>query len=366
MTNAAPSSSTAATTTQPPGPPVVVGERAHIEGGVLGGAQHRVQHLRHGQPEGAVHPALPGGAETEREGEPDEVRQSEQDHGEGLGGVAAGRRDDESDDDAHDDVREKQRDHGERGRAHRLLEAHQAGGQRSLARYEQGEDQQARQPHQAEDEGERRVGAEADLGGRVQQFADVGDRPLARAGWRRCGGPGPTRPMRASAHRTASRAAQPASSRVPATARCRSGRRKPVAMTRAPARVTERGSTSRSAFVSAMNPGVSGEFDRAADRDDDDGRDDARERALGEVGRARRPQAERGRDDHGDQPGEHRDEGVAPAVCGARRARPGRWSAAGSRCHAKQGSGRSARWEGRPRRLAGRTGAGHTIGDGHA
>lgn len=62
------------------------------------------------------------------------------------------------------------------------------------------------------------------------------------------------RPRRAGSHRTAILAAHPASSGAPATARCRSGRRNPAAITSAPASVTDNGITVRPARVSAITP----------------------------------------------------------------------------------------------------------------
>ncbi len=61
-------------------------------------------------------------------------------------------------------------------------------------------------------------------------------------------------PVSSSTHSTATRAAQPTSSRTSATARCRSGRRNPAATTRAPTRLTESGSTESPASVSAIIP----------------------------------------------------------------------------------------------------------------
>jgi hypothetical protein len=68
-----------------------------------------------------------------------------------------------------------------------------------------------------------------------------------------CRAPSET-PMSAASHSTAIRAAQPASSLAPATARCRSGHRNPAAITSAPARATDSGITVSPACVSAMAP----------------------------------------------------------------------------------------------------------------
>ena len=59
---------------------------------------------------------------------------------------------------------------------------------------------------------------------------------------------------RSTSQHTAVRAIRPSSSRVPATARWRSGSRKTAASTSAPASVTDSGTTSRAASASAMAP----------------------------------------------------------------------------------------------------------------
>ncbi len=79
--------------------------------------------------------------------------------------------------------------------------------------------------------------------------------------------------------------------------------------------------------------GVAREFDRAADRRDDGRRDDPREGVVREVRGPRRPQPERGHHPHHHQRGQHRADGLHPAVTGhcgtggGRRAHP---------AHAKQ------------------------------
>ncbi len=68
------------------------------------------------------------------------------------------------------------------------------------------------------------------------------------------------RPISASSQRTAILAAQPASSAAPATARWRSGRRKPQAITSAPVSVTDSGITVSPACVSAKSPALPESF----------------------------------------------------------------------------------------------------------
>lgn len=123
-------------------------------------------------------------------------------------------------------------------------------------------------------------------------------------------------PRRASSHSTAIRAAHPASSPAPVTARCRSGRRKPAPSTSAPTSVTDRGITVSPAFVSASPPAVPRQLDRAADGRDDGRRHDPGERVVRKVRRTGRPQPQRRDHRHGDQRAQDRGHRLQPAVAG--------------------------------------------------
>ena len=119
-------SSRTASRHQPPHPAVVLRDRAEVQRRECPAAQHLVEHMRHGQSERPVDPPVPGGAQPDREHEPDEVRQPEQDHAKVSRRVPAGRRDHQTDDQRPGHAREQQHHHGVGGRSHRLLEAQQA------------------------------------------------------------------------------------------------------------------------------------------------------------------------------------------------------------------------------------------------
>ncbi len=124
------------------------------------------------------------------------------------------------------------------------------------------------------------------------------------------------RAIRAIAHSTASRAAQPASSRALATARCRRGRRKPSAMTTAPASVTERGSTVSPALVSAMSPASPESSTEPPTAMTTTAATTDGKGASGQFGGAGGPQPQGGRDEEGHHAGEHCHQCLEPAVRG--------------------------------------------------
>lgn len=314
---------------QPPHAPVLVGQGAQVDRGQVRRTEYGVEHLGHRQPEGPLHLALPGGAEAQGEREPDQVGQAEQDHREGLGGVPAHHHHDESGDDAQGDGGEEQRHHGGRRRAHGLLEAHQPGREGCPARDEERQHEDTGQPHQADDHGQRDVGPESDPR-RVTQYvsegvlgsvaASVTGEALGREGERVPGqereddqhhgpeGGDPARPARQFAASGDGPVAQGAEEPVGDGQRAGQGHRQ------------------REHREARLRPhegtGVARQPHGTAHRHHDDGRDHAGEGTTGQPGRTGGPQAEGGRHQHGQGSGQHRHEGVAPAVRCACRAVP--------------------------------------------
>lgn len=231
--------------------------------------------------------------------------------------MSPGHHDDERDDQTDQHVGEQQRHHRVRGRAHRFLESHQPCGERRAARDEQGQDEDAGQPEQAEDQSQRDLGTEPDLRRRVEHVADDAARRVGRRDVEGLPGQEGQRdehqePQHRDPARPSGQFASGGDGPVPQGAEESGGENERA----------DKGDRERQCRDVRVRPGefprVPRQGDRSAGRHDDDGRDHAGQGTAGQFRGARRPQSEGGGDAHDQQPGENGQQGVAPAVRGPR------------------------------------------------
>lgn len=301
---------------QPPGPGVLLREGGDVDPRRVRPAQHLVEQLRHRQPERPLDLAFPGSAEAQGERGPDQVRQAEQEHGEGPVRVPVRGGHHEPDADAEHDVREEQDHGGEGGGPNRRVEADQPGREGRAPRDQQGDEQQAQDPQQPEEEGRGQRRPEADRRGGVEEFADVRDRRVtggdaeALAGEERGAGEG-EQPEHDQRDRL--REEFPWSGHGPVVQGAqeeRAGREGPCEAHRE----RERG---QARVGLGEDAGPAGHLDRSAGRQHDDRRDHPGERAVRQGGRSRAGQTRRGDGGHHHEGSHDGDEGIAPRPRGA-------------------------------------------------
>ncbi len=304
---------------QEPDPAVVVGERTEVEGPLPVGAERLGEGGRQGQPDGLVDMPHPGAAGADAQRHPGDVRQSEEDDGDGLGRAPVGEELDDADDQTDQGVAEQGHQHREGGRPYGILEVQQPGGERGPARDEEGQHEQGQHPQQPEPERRGHIGAEAEGGGGAQLGAELFGEVVADGDPEAV--PGGEREQQQK-HQPAHRRSGDPGEQLPGAGH------RPVAQRQQEddGGHQRTGERDRQRYDVQCGIGlrevadVAVEADRTAGRDQHRGRDHGGERAAGKVRRARRPQAEGGAHEHGDDARHGRAECLCPGHYGGRSA----------------------------------------------